>query len=315
MRPRRPRRRRRRGARPAARDGHPGAVRIIGARPRRRLARLAPATDAVLVGAGDIATCGGDDDSATAALVEGIPGAVFTAGDNAYENGSAKDFRDCYDPTWGAFKDRTRPTAGNHDWQTKDLAGYLGYFGAAAGTERHELVLVRPRRVARHRPRLGLLERGRLRRGLGPGSMAGGGPEGVDAAVHARDLAPPAVQLRVPRQRPLGRAVLAGPLRGRRRSHRQRPRPRLRAVRAAGSERARGPRARHPRVRRRDGRRRIASVRDQLARTASCARPGSFGIIRLDLHHGSYDWRFIPTSGDFSDSGIDALPLTYRSGP
>ncbi len=43
----------------------------------------APTTDVVLVGAGDIASCGSDADSATAALVEGIPGAVFTAGDNA----------------------------------------------------------------------------------------------------------------------------------------------------------------------------------------------------------------------------------------
>ncbi len=39
---------------------------------------------AVLVGAGDIATCGSTHDEATAALVEAIPGIVFTAGDNAY---------------------------------------------------------------------------------------------------------------------------------------------------------------------------------------------------------------------------------------
>ncbi|HEV8402683.1 MAG TPA: hypothetical protein VGQ31_06580, partial [Candidatus Limnocylindrales bacterium] len=95
-----------------------------------------PSADPVLVGAGDIAACGLDDDSATASLVEGIPAAaVFTAGDNAYENGSADDFRNCYDPTWGAFKDRTRPAPGNHDWQTRDLAGYLGYFGAAAAPQ------------------------------------------------------------------------------------------------------------------------------------------------------------------------------------
>ena len=92
--------------------------------------------DPVLVGAGDIADCGLDDDSATAKLIESIPGAaVFTAGDNAYENGSADDFRKCYDPTWGAFLDRTRPAAGNHDWQTKEAAGYLGYFGTVAAPD------------------------------------------------------------------------------------------------------------------------------------------------------------------------------------
>jgi hypothetical protein len=91
--------------------------------------------DATLVGAGDIADCGLSDDTATAALVEAIDGTVFTAGDNAYGSGSADQFRDCYDPTWGTFKDRTRPAAGNHDWETKDLGGYLGYFGAAAAPD------------------------------------------------------------------------------------------------------------------------------------------------------------------------------------
>jgi hypothetical protein len=91
--------------------------------------------DATLVGAGDIADCGLTDDTATATLVEAIDGTVFTAGDNAYGSGSADQFRDCYDPTWGKFKDRTRPAAGNHDWETKDLGGYLGYFGTAAAPD------------------------------------------------------------------------------------------------------------------------------------------------------------------------------------
>jgi hypothetical protein len=88
--------------------------------------------DQVLVGAGDIAACGLNGDEATARLVETIPGTVFTAGDNAYESGTAAQFQDCYDPTWGRFKDRTRPAAGNHDWVTSGAAGYLGYFGSAA---------------------------------------------------------------------------------------------------------------------------------------------------------------------------------------
>ena len=44
-----------------------------------------PTGDPVLVGAGDIGRCGSDDDEATAALLDGIAGTVFTAGDNAYE--------------------------------------------------------------------------------------------------------------------------------------------------------------------------------------------------------------------------------------
>jgi hypothetical protein len=61
-----------------------------------------------------------------------IPGTVFTAGDNAYEEGTPAQFRDCYDPTWGAFRSRTRPTPGNHDWGAGSLEGYLAYFGSAA---------------------------------------------------------------------------------------------------------------------------------------------------------------------------------------
>src|SRR5688572_16672730 len=38
----------------------------------------------VLVGAGDIAECGDNHDEETAALLDGIEGTVFTAGDNVY---------------------------------------------------------------------------------------------------------------------------------------------------------------------------------------------------------------------------------------
>ncbi len=86
----------------------------------------------MLVGAGDIGDCETRDDDGTAALLDGIAGTVFTAGDNAYESGTAEQFATCYDETWGRHKDRTRPAPGNHDWNTGTLAGYFGYFGAAA---------------------------------------------------------------------------------------------------------------------------------------------------------------------------------------
>jgi hypothetical protein len=89
--------------------------------------------DPVLVGAGDIASCGLTADSATAKIVAGIAGTVFTAGDNAYERGSAADYRDCYDPTWGAFRERTYPVPGNHEYLTSGATGYFDYFGARAG--------------------------------------------------------------------------------------------------------------------------------------------------------------------------------------
>ena len=89
--------------------------------------------DAVLVGAGDIASCDRSGDSKTAALVEDIAGTVFTTGDNTYDKGTLGEFETCYDPTWGAFRNRTRPSPGNHDYETVDAIGYFTYFGSAAG--------------------------------------------------------------------------------------------------------------------------------------------------------------------------------------
>jgi 3',5'-cyclic AMP phosphodiesterase CpdA len=88
---------------------------------------------AVLVGAGDIAECGSRGAEATARLLDGIPGIVFTAGDNAYQQGSAQNYRNCYDPTWGRHKDRTRPAPGNHEYDTAGAVAYFAYYGAAAG--------------------------------------------------------------------------------------------------------------------------------------------------------------------------------------
>src|SRR5437016_1001169 len=87
----------------------------------------------VLVGAGDIADCAKTGDSLTANLMDTIPGTVFAAGDNAYPNGASSDYKNCYNPTWGRFKSRTKPVPGNHDYLTAGAAGYFNYFGAAAG--------------------------------------------------------------------------------------------------------------------------------------------------------------------------------------
>jgi hypothetical protein len=93
-----------------------------------------PASEsAVLVGAGDIAVCGSSGDEATAAVLDGIPGTVFTTGDNAYDNGTASEFANCYAPSWGRHRARTRPAPGNHDWHTANAQGYRDYFGFGPG--------------------------------------------------------------------------------------------------------------------------------------------------------------------------------------
>ena len=93
----------------------------------------ARADGAVLVGAGDIASCRSSGDAATAALIRSIGGTVFTLGDNAYPDATTKQFNACYGPTWGQVKSRTRPAIGNHEYETKGAAAYWDYFGKAAG--------------------------------------------------------------------------------------------------------------------------------------------------------------------------------------
>ena len=93
-----------------------------------------PETTYVLVGAGDIASCKDPEGArATAKLIEKIPGTVFAAGDLAYEKGSAEEFKNCYDTTWGRFKDRTRPALGNHEYAEPTAHAYFEYWGVRAG--------------------------------------------------------------------------------------------------------------------------------------------------------------------------------------
>jgi acid phosphatase type 7 len=94
---------------------------------------------AVLIGAGDICRVSYlSAPRSTAALVTAEltanPSAVpFTLGDNSNDQGTAAQYKACFDKTWGAFKSRIHPVAGNHDQYTSNGAPYYAYFGAAAG--------------------------------------------------------------------------------------------------------------------------------------------------------------------------------------
>jgi hypothetical protein len=93
----------------------------------------APPTPAVLIAAGDVSRCDNDNDEATARLVEVRQGVVAVLGDTVYDSGSPDEYRDCYEPTWGRFKGRTRPAVGNHEYLTAGATGYFDYFGESAG--------------------------------------------------------------------------------------------------------------------------------------------------------------------------------------
>jgi hypothetical protein len=110
-------------------------VGVIGCVPK------AAAGSFTVVAAGDIAQCSGASAylsaaARTAALVKPTDALVLTLGDNVYDSGTPAEFASCFDPTWGAFKDRIRPAIGNHEYRTANADGYFDYFGALAGPGR-----------------------------------------------------------------------------------------------------------------------------------------------------------------------------------
>ncbi|MGH9198505.1 MAG: metallophosphoesterase family protein, partial [Acidimicrobiia bacterium] len=107
--------------------------------PRPTPAETAGPADPVLVGAGDIAACTQENHEETAKLLDAVvAGAagevvVFSAGDNAYEDGTIEEYQQCYEPTWGRHKERIRPVLGNHEYNTGTADGSFQYFGAVLG--------------------------------------------------------------------------------------------------------------------------------------------------------------------------------------
>jgi hypothetical protein len=70
---------------------------------------------------------------ATARLADDLdPRAVFVLGDTQYQEGTFPEYLRSYDPTWGAFKDRTYPVPGDHEYETDGARGYFRYFGRRA---------------------------------------------------------------------------------------------------------------------------------------------------------------------------------------
>src|SRR5688572_15843773 len=94
-----------------------------------------PADRALLWGVGD----GADGGAAARAVVERMKrkrfdrflylGDVYGAGllSLVTGDGTAADYRDRYDPLYGAFAGRTAPTPGNHEWRQRG-EGYEPYW-------------------------------------------------------------------------------------------------------------------------------------------------------------------------------------------
>ncbi|WP_328991165.1 metallophosphoesterase [Kribbella sp. NBC_01245] len=93
-----------------------------------------PEATVVVAAAGDI--CGSACNQTRPVVTNINPAAVITAGDNAYDSGTLSEYNNKYHPQWGAFKSKTYPSAGNHEYQTSGASGYFDYFngvGQATG--------------------------------------------------------------------------------------------------------------------------------------------------------------------------------------
>jgi acid phosphatase type 7 len=95
----------------------------------------AQAADPVIASAGDIACASSTVGSttchqkATSNLLAGAGlSAVLPLGDNQYDSGSLSAYKSYYDPSWGRVKSITRPVLGNHEGGG---TGYFDYFNGS----------------------------------------------------------------------------------------------------------------------------------------------------------------------------------------
>jgi acid phosphatase type 7 len=108
----------------------------------------AAAADPVIVAAGDIAcpppgtpTATRCHQAATANLIDTIgPAAVLPVGDEQYPCGRLDAFNAVYDPSWGRFKNISRPVVGDNEYvgstcSTPGAEGYYTYFGNRASPQ------------------------------------------------------------------------------------------------------------------------------------------------------------------------------------
>ena len=110
-----------------------GVITIQGAVGTTAASQRIAVTDPVLVGAGDMGTCLPPNNRLTARLLDSLSGTVFTAGDNDYSDATpAPQYGVCFDSTWSRHKRRVRPAPGDDDLRDSSLDDYFDYFGAPA---------------------------------------------------------------------------------------------------------------------------------------------------------------------------------------
>src|SRR5207342_2187512 len=161
---------------------------------------------------------------------------------------------------------------------------------------------------------LELLGGRRLRPRIAPGALAPHRPRCSPRTLHARILAPPALLVRLTRERRDVRGILAGALRRECRRRPRRARPRLRALRSPDAVRPPRPDAWDPRARRRHGGQEPASVLDRSAEQRG-ARRDDARDRRADAWHVRVSLEVPARCGVFHRRRRRALSLTASEAP
>ena len=248
-------------------------------------------------------------------LVGGGLAAVLALGDVQYYCGSLAAFNAVYDPTWGRVKSITHPVVGNHEYLTAggsgsatgcdgsnaNAAGYFGYFGAAAGSAAHSYysfdvgswhlialnsnctqaggcsvnspqgkwlkadLAVHPNQCVLAYWHIPLFSSGGRANSNSLGLWQQLYAAHADVVLDGHDH----IYERFDPQTPLG---VADPTNGIRQF----------TVGTGGADHTS-----------------IASV----AANSVVRNTNTYGILKLTLHQGSYDWTFVPAVGTFTDSG------------
>jgi acid phosphatase type 7 len=237
------------------------------------------------------------------------PRVVLALGDTQYEAGTPPDFRASYNPTWGRFKEITRPIIGNHEYGHQSGAGYFDYFGARAG----------PRPQGYYSFNVGTwhliaLNSNCDRPGVscGEGSaqeqwlradLAANRRKCVLAYIHTPFFSTTTAAAADPRTLAFFNALYgadADVVLAASHHHYERLAPQ---APGAVADPARGIRQFVVGTGGRD----LRPFGDPVAPNSEVRNADTFGVLTLRMHPSSYDWRFVPESGrSFSDAGSQA---------
>jgi hypothetical protein len=255
--------------------------------------------DSVVAAAGDIAGEGGQQGATSDVLLSLSPTAVLTLGDNAYPSGTGSDFASFYAPSWGRLKNITRPAPGNHEYAS-GAEGYFDYFGAAAGPRGkgfygYDLggwhLIALNSNIARDFPS----EQAQwLRADLAAHqtrcTLAYWHHPRFSSGNHGNDRSQQTFW------DALDKAGADVVLNGHDHSY-----ERFAPQNAAGVRESSGVREF------------VVGTGGKSLRSFPNLQPNSevrsaesFGVLKLDLHARSYEWKFVPATGGFTDSGSDA---------